>query len=247
MSSCCPSTPYKERVELFQRLTFSPVASSAGSSPTPTFKGLVDAEPGTLDEIASAIVGILHSAQAYKDDEVDQAKEKFIDWMKANRIGNYSLLLVFPPAQFQSLAANGAGATNAGPNLFTPVVLQSMEVILRAATILSRYHLYLSKDASLGQLKTASEMIQSPQHGGAGALGHHVNQIEPNAKHSKVSIPKFPDSRSEHKEWLRNVELAYKESVEILEGQSLLPERPGYFRAALCDLALGFSRQCLPS
>jgi hypothetical protein len=63
---------------------------------------LVDVEPGTLDEIATAIVGILHNAQAYQDDEIDKAKARFIDWMKANRIGNYSLLLVYDPAQLQS-------------------------------------------------------------------------------------------------------------------------------------------------
>lgn len=213
--SCCPSTPYKERVELVQRLTFSPAASSAGSSATPAFKGLVDKEPGTLEEIATAVVGILHGVKAYKDDEVVKAEEKFVDWMTANRIGDYSLLLVFPPAQFQSLAANGAGDNDTGPNLFTPVVLQSMEVILRAATILSRYHLYLSKDAMLGQLKTASEMIQSPHNPGAGALGHQVQVVEPNAKHSKVNIPKFPDTRSEHKQWIADVELAFKESLQL--------------------------------
>jgi hypothetical protein len=79
MMSIDPSTPHRERVELFQRcLTFSPQASSAGS-PSPTFQGLVDVEPGTLDEIATAIVGILHNAQAYQDDEIDKAKARFID------------------------------------------------------------------------------------------------------------------------------------------------------------------------
>ncbi|GFH59550.1 predicted protein [Chaetoceros tenuissimus] len=110
MSIVAPSTPFKDRVELVIRLTFSPAASSSSAPVTvPPFEGLADTEPGTPEEIAEAIVGILHKAQAYQDDEVKTAEKAFVDWMKANRIGTYSLLLVIPPDQFKTLAASGAG------------------------------------------------------------------------------------------------------------------------------------------
>ncbi|GFH59551.1 predicted protein [Chaetoceros tenuissimus] len=81
------------------------------------------------------------------------------------------------------------------------------------------------------------------QHGGAVALQHHLNTAEQKAKHTRVTIDKFPDERSDQNDWIQRVELAFKESLQLkfLKDRTTCSKDPAISEQHCATLLLTFS------